>query len=98
MAGTRGIGSLPIHSILKTEQMKKKPFQATLAFSQGASKKVARVSYKLPDKNCVELYCIRTCGFHTYFCRHHKNWALTRTSWEKHQERNLNPSTDFFSH
>lgn len=34
--------------------MQKKPFQAILGLNGGASKKVARVSYKLPDKNCVE--------------------------------------------
>lgn len=98
LAGTGGIRSLLVHRALRSEQMQKKTFQATLALSGGASKKTARVSYKLPDKNCVELYSIKTCGFHTYCCTHHRLRALRRTSREKDQERNLNPPTDFSFH
>lgn len=67
-------------------------------FQSGASEKVARVSYKLPDKNCKDLYRIKTCGFHTYCCGHHKIFTLIRTSWEEDQERNLKPSADCSSH
>lgn len=73
-------------------------FPSYTCFQSGASEKVARVFYKLPDKNCKDLYCIKICGFHTYCCGHHKIFTLTRTSWEEDQERNLNPSADCSSH
>lgn len=75
-----------------------RPFQATLGFQSDASKKVAYIFYKLPDKHCIELYCIKTCGFHTYCCGYHRIFALMRISWEENQEGNSNPSPDFSMH
>ena len=58
-------------------------FPSYTCFQSGDSEKVACVSCKLLDKNCIDLYCIKTCGFHTYCCGHHRIFTLIRTSWEE---------------
>lgn len=83
------------NSISEYWEKQEKPFQATLAYSQMLLRKwhVFLTSFRIR----IVLYCIETCGFHTNCCGHHRIFALTRTSWEEDQERNLNPSADFSS-